>query len=63
MVISESCLVSDFRTVTHIFPLSVMLAVSLQKLIQLKDKISQTKNPKATSLEQNCKIKINRLAR
>lgn len=60
MVIFESCFTSDFRTVTHIFPLNVMLAISLKQLIQLKDNISQNKKPRPNSLEQNYKIKINR---
>lgn len=62
MVIFESCFTSDFRTVTHIFPLNVMLAISLKQLIQLKDNISQNKKPRPNSLEQNYKIKINRKA-
>lgn len=60
MVILESCFISDFRTVTHIFPLNMMLAISLKQLIQLKDNISQNKKPRPISLEQNYKIKIHR---
>lgn len=53
MVISEYSFISDFRTVTHIFPLNMILAISFKPLIQLKNNISQNKKPKPISLEQN----------